>query len=38
MSTYITPYLAMVIVGFASFIAALAYGWLRSMGGDEAGK
>ncbi|CAN5905944.1 hypothetical protein BH11PSE1_BH11PSE1_25950 [soil metagenome] len=35
MSIHITPYLAMVIAGFASFIVALAYGRLRSMGDDK---
>lgn len=38
MFSHITPYLAMVIAGFVSFIVALAYGRLRSMGDDKAGK
>lgn len=38
MSIHITPYLAMVIVGFVSFIVALAYGRMRTMGDDEKTK
>lgn len=37
-SLHITPYLAMVIAGFTSFIVALAYGRMRSMGDDDQTK
>ena len=38
MSIHITPYLAMVIIGFTAFIVALAYGRIRSMSGDDQPK